>query len=193
MDEVAENSDELMERYLEGEEIDHDEIVTVLKQGRHRRAASSRSPAASRPATSAPTACSRRWSRTCPRRRCAAPCTALGDDGEEIEIAPDEDGAARRLRLQDARRPLRRPDQPLPRLPRHAALRLAGRQRRPGSQKERIGQLGQPLGKELKPVDELGAGDIGAVAKLKETRAGDVLCERQERRSPSRRSTCRRR
>ena len=37
MDEVAENSDELMERYLEGEEIDHDEIVTVLKQGRHRR------------------------------------------------------------------------------------------------------------------------------------------------------------
>src|SRR5882757_3709328 len=33
MDEVAENSDELMERYLEGEEIDHSEIVTVLKQG----------------------------------------------------------------------------------------------------------------------------------------------------------------
>ncbi len=33
MDEVAENSDELMERYLEGEEIEHDEIVTVLKQG----------------------------------------------------------------------------------------------------------------------------------------------------------------
>ena len=33
MDEVAENSDELMERYLEGEEIDHEEIVRVLKQG----------------------------------------------------------------------------------------------------------------------------------------------------------------
>src|SRR6187455_3212904 len=33
MDEVAENSDELMERYLEGEEISHEEIVTVLKQG----------------------------------------------------------------------------------------------------------------------------------------------------------------
>ena len=33
MDEVAENSDELMERYLEGEEIDHAEIVTALKRG----------------------------------------------------------------------------------------------------------------------------------------------------------------
>src|SRR6516165_2643890 len=33
MDEVAENSDALMERYLEGEEISHDEIVTALKEG----------------------------------------------------------------------------------------------------------------------------------------------------------------
>src|SRR3954447_13582374 len=33
MDEVAENSDALMERYLEGEEISHDEIVGALKEG----------------------------------------------------------------------------------------------------------------------------------------------------------------
>src|SRR5213076_2558687 len=33
MDEVAEKSDELMERYLEGEEISHDELVTTLKKG----------------------------------------------------------------------------------------------------------------------------------------------------------------
>src|SRR5262249_19219478 len=33
MDEVAENSDALMERYLEGEEISHEEIVTALKDG----------------------------------------------------------------------------------------------------------------------------------------------------------------
>src|SRR5690348_15356304 len=33
MDEVAENSDALMERYLEGEEIDHEEIVVALKKG----------------------------------------------------------------------------------------------------------------------------------------------------------------
>src|SRR2546421_227688 len=33
MDEVAEGSDALMERYLEGEEISHDEIVGALKEG----------------------------------------------------------------------------------------------------------------------------------------------------------------
>ena len=42
-------------------------------QGRHQpRRACSRSPAASRPATSAPTACSTRSSRTCPRRSSTA-------------------------------------------------------------------------------------------------------------------------
>src|SRR2546423_1556255 len=33
MDEVSESSDALMERYLDGEEIAHDEIVTALKEG----------------------------------------------------------------------------------------------------------------------------------------------------------------
>src|ERR1700754_2677071 len=33
MDEVSESSDALMERYLEGEEIAHEEIVTALKEG----------------------------------------------------------------------------------------------------------------------------------------------------------------
>jgi elongation factor G len=42
--------------------------------------------------------------------------------------------------------------------------------------KERIGQLLVPQGKEhSEHADEFGPGDIGAVAKLKETRAGDVL------------------
>src|SRR4029079_4526862 len=33
MDEVAENSESLMERYLEGEEISHEEIVSALEDG----------------------------------------------------------------------------------------------------------------------------------------------------------------
>ncbi len=44
--------------------------------------------------------------------------------------------------------------------------------------KERIGQLSVPNGRETVAVEELGPGDIGAVAKLRETRAGDVLAER---------------
>ena len=41
--------------------------------------------------------------------------------------------------------------------------------------KERIGQLLMPQGKDSEHADEFGPGDIGAVAKLKETHAGDVL------------------
>ena len=43
--------------------------------------------------------------------------------------------------------------------------------------KERIGQLAAPRGKETSTVDELGAGDIGAVAKLRET-AARATCSR---------------
>jgi len=42
--------------------------------------------------------------------------------------------------------------------------------------KERLGQLLTQLGKETKPIDRLVAGDIGAVAKLKDVVTGDTLC-----------------
>src|ERR671937_370689 len=44
--------------------------------------------------------------------------------------------------------------------------------------KERVGQLLIPRGKDVTHVDEFGPGDIGAVAKLKETHAGDWLAAR---------------
>src|SRR3954464_4881350 len=43
--------------------------------------------------------------------------------------------------------------------------------------KERIGQMLLLQGKDTKPVDALGAGDIGAVAKLKDVMTGDVLVD----------------
>src|SRR5207237_5936550 len=46
--------------------------------------------------------------------------------------------------------------------------------------KERIGKLITFAGKETVHVQEFGPGDIGAVAKLKETRAGDWLAARDE-------------
>ncbi|PLX96628.1 MAG: elongation factor G [Desulfuromonas sp.] len=42
---------------------------------------------------------------------------------------------------------------------------------------ERIGQILQPEGKKQKPVAEAYAGDIVAVAKLKESATGDTLCD----------------
>ena len=43
--------------------------------------------------------------------------------------------------------------------------------------KERLGQLLKTMGKENKPTEALVAGDIGAIAKLKDVVTGDTLCE----------------
>jgi elongation factor G len=178
MDEVAENSDELMERYLDGDAIDHAEIVAVLKQG---------------------VTAGRIFPVTCgvatrnlgadrllgalvedlPSPAMWGAMRALGPGGEPVEVEPDEHGPlvayvfktladpyAGRINLFRVCRGTVRSDS-----------QVVNATRR---EKERIGQLGRPLGKEMVSVAELGAGDIGAVAKLKQTQAGDVLCERQE-------------
>jgi len=43
--------------------------------------------------------------------------------------------------------------------------------------RERVGHLGWLSGKTQKPVEALGPGEIGVVAKLKDTLTGDTLCE----------------
>jgi elongation factor G len=43
--------------------------------------------------------------------------------------------------------------------------------------KERVGQILLLRGKQQTPVESLGAGDVGAVVKLKETGTGDTLCD----------------
>ena len=100
MDEVAENSDELMERYLEGEEISHDEIVTALKQGV--------TEGASFPVTCGIATKNLGTSRLLealvedlPSPAMRGAVEALDGEGEPIEIEPDDDGELRRLRLQD--------------------------------------------------------------------------------------------
>jgi elongation factor G len=178
MDEVAENSDELMERYLEGEEIDHDEIVTVLKRG----VTDGRIfPVTCGVATKnlGTTRLLEALVEDLPSPAMRGPVTALGEDGDEIEIAPDEDGElvayvfktladpyAGRLNLFRVYSGVLRGDSQVTNVTQRA--------------KERIGQILIPRGKEHEQTDELGAGDIGAVAKLKETRAGDVLAEKDK-------------
>jgi elongation factor G len=43
--------------------------------------------------------------------------------------------------------------------------------------RERVGHLGWLMGKTQKPVEALGPGEIGVVAKLKDTQTGDTLCD----------------
>jgi elongation factor G len=179
MDEVAENSDELMERYLEGEEIDHDEIVTVLKRG---VTDGKIFPVACGVATKnlGTTRLLAALVEDLPSPAMRGPVTALGEDGEEMEILPDEDGElvayvfktladpyAGRLNLFRVYSGVLRGDSHVNNITQRA--------------KERIGQILIPRGKEHEQTDELGAGDIGAVAKLKQTRAGDVLADKDTR------------
>ncbi len=178
MDEVAENSDELMERYLDGEEIDHEEIVGVLKQGvTDGRIFPVTCGVATRNLGTDRLLSALVEDLPSPAMRGAV--TAIGADGEALEIEPDEDAPllayifktladpyTGRINLFRVYRGTLTSDSHVVNSTRHG--------------KERVGQLGQPLGKDLTPVAELGAGDIGAVAKLKETQAGDVLTASQE-------------
>ena len=43
---------------------------------------------------------------------------------------------------------------------------------------ERLAHIATPFGKSMQPITELRAGDIGVVAKLKDTLTGDTLCEK---------------
>ena len=176
MDEVAENSDELMERYLDGQEIDHDEIVTVLKRGV--------TDGKIFPVTCGIATKNLGTSRLLealvedlPSPAMRGARTALDGEGEEFEIAPDEDGElvayvfktlsdpyAGRLNFFRVHSGVLRSDAQVSNVTQKG--------------KERIGPLLIPHGKEHEQVSELGAGDIGAVAKLKETHAGDVIADK---------------
>jgi elongation factor G len=174
MDEVAEVSDDLMERYLEGEEITHDETAGALKTG----------------VTEGrifPVTCGVATKNLGTNRLLDAfvedlPSPArkgpIQVDGTELE--PDEskdlvafvfktlsDPFTGRLNLLRVYQGVLKHDSQLLNCRSH--------------NKERVGQLLVPQGKEHSAhADEFGPGDIGAVAKLKETRAGDVLSSKDE-------------
>ncbi len=168
LDEVAENSDDLMERYLEGEEISHDETVTALKTG----------------VTAGrlfPVTCGVATHNLAVNRLLDA---IVEDLPSPAKKGPVEAGAATLEPREDAdavafvfktladpyagRINLFRVYQGVVKADSHL-LNLRA------DAKERMGQLLMPQGKETGHTDEFGPGDIGAVAKLKETHAGDVL------------------
>ncbi|HXE44708.1 MAG TPA: elongation factor G [Conexibacter sp.] len=173
MDEVAENSDALMERYLEGEEISHEEIVGALKEGTNHGALF-------------PVTCGVATRNLATNRLLDAivedlpsPVKHGGLEVAGMTLEPDEsrelyayvfktraDPFAGRINLFRVYQGMMRHDSQVLNTRAHA--------------KERIGQLLTFRGRETPHVDEFGPGDIGAVAKLKETRAGDWLAARDE-------------
>jgi elongation factor G len=177
MDEVAEVSDALMERYLDGEEISHQEIVDALKEGTNH---GSIFPVVCGVAT-ANLGTSRLLDaivEDLPSPVKHGPLLADLRSGGELDLRPDEqaelfayvfktraDPFAGRINMFRVYQGTMRRDS-------HVLNTRA-------NVKERIGQLLTFEGREARPIDELGAGDIGAVAKLKETRAGDWLAARE--------------
>jgi elongation factor G len=171
MDEVAEVSDALMERYLEGEEISHEETVAALKKG----------------VTEGhlfPVTCGAATRNLGINRLLDAfvedlpsPAKRGAIDLDGVELEPDEskdmvafvfktlaDPYAGRVNLFRVYQGVLKHDSQVHNCRAHV--------------KERIGQLLVPQGKDTEHADEFGPGDIGAVAKLKETHAGDVLAEK---------------
>src|SRR5215203_5437394 len=168
MDEVAEVSDDLMEHYLEGEEISHEECVSALKKG----------------VTEGrifPVTCGVATKNLATNRLLDAfvedlpspkMVGAVQAGGESLEPDPDAemvslvfktlaDPFAGRINLFRVYQGTMTPDTHVQNCRAH--------------HKERIGQLLTPQGKETGHADEVGPGDMGAVAKLKETHSGDVL------------------
>ncbi|HVP01053.1 MAG TPA: elongation factor G [Solirubrobacteraceae bacterium] len=173
MDEVAEVSDALMERYLEGEEISHEEIVTALKDGTNHGGIF-------------PVVCGVATKNLGTNRLLDAieedlpsPVKHGALELPEVTLTPAEDEPlyayvfktradpfAGRINLFRVYQGVMRPDSQVLNTRAHA--------------KERVGQLLISRGKESASADAFGPGDIGAVAKLKETRAGDWLADRDE-------------
>jgi elongation factor G len=171
MDEVAEVSDELMERYLDGDEISHEETVAALESGVERGALF-------------PVTCGAATRNLGTDRLLDAlfedlPSPAhvgavAASDGRALEPDPGREAVALvfktladpyagRINLFRVYQGVLRHDSQVHNCRAHV--------------KERIGQLLVPQGSENGQADEIGPGDIGAVAKLKQTHAGDVLAE----------------
>ncbi len=173
MDEVAENSDALMERYLEGEEISHEEIVTALKDGTNH-------------GHIFPVTCGVATRNLATNRLLDAivddlpsPVKHGGLEVGEVRLEPVEekemfayvfktraDPFAGRINLFRVYQGTVKQDSQVLNTRTHT--------------KERIGTLVSFDGASTGHPTEFGPGDIGAVAKLKETKAGDWLAARDE-------------
>jgi elongation factor G len=173
MDEVCEVSDALMERYLEGEEISHQEIVDALKEGTNH-------------GKIFPVVCGVATRNLGTSRLLDAIVDDLPSPVKhgalrvgELELEASDEGDLFAFVFKTRADPyagrinLLRVYQGVLPAESHVLNTRA-------HVKERVGQLLVTAGKDVEHVSEFGPGDIGAVAKLKQTRSGDWLAARDE-------------
>jgi elongation factor G len=163
LDAVVETDEGLMERYLEGQELSPEEVAKALKDAVTRGEVF-------------PVACgvaSKNLGTTAvldllvegvpsPARK-GAPISVDGADTAAFVFKTIADPFAGRINVFRVLNGTLKGDSTIVNARSHA--------------KERVGQLMQLEGKEHVQVTEFGEGDIGAVAKLKETQTGDVLMD----------------
>jgi len=175
IEDLAEVDDALMERYLEGGELAFDDLSGALKQGIRDRvfvpvlACSAAQNIGIQPILDLITD-------ACPSPADLPPVKGTNPSGEELarDASPDQPFCAYVFKtLAD------------PYAGRLTLFRIFSGKLAPDSTifnatrktKERFGQLLAVVGKSQKSIESAQAGDIVAVAKLKETLTGDTLCE----------------
>jgi len=173
---VAEADDNLIERYLEGETLSDDEIKAALRKGTISR-------------TFVPVICGSAIKDICidlifdliincmPSPNERTPKKGVNpNNGETIERAPDPDAPFSAFVFKTVADPY---------AGRLSIMKIvSGSLGESGNfynankeSRERYNQLLMIAGKEQKPITEAGAGEIVAVAKLKDTSTGDTLCD----------------
>ncbi len=163
LDAVVETDEALMERYLEGEELGVEEVAHALKDAVTRGEVF---PVACGVATKTlgTTALLDLLVEGVPSpQKKGAPITIDGADMAAFVFKTIADPFAGRITVFRVLAGTVKADSTLVNVREHG--------------KERVGQVLELQGKEHKPTNELGPGDIGAVAKLKDTRTGDLLLD----------------
>jgi elongation factor G len=174
---AAETNDDLLNKYLEGEELSAEELRKAFHDGVSTGAVVPILAASSTKNIAVPRALDT-FVQYGPSPADAPSEVAKNDAGEEVELRADPSGPLAVLAFKTSADPY---------VGKLTYLRVVSGTLNADSQvwnankksQERVGQLFALRGKTQEPVAKLPAGDIGGVAKLAETSTGDTLCARE--------------
>ena len=177
---VAEADEKLMEKFFEAGTLTDDELVAGPAQRDDRRPRSFRCVCTSALAEHRHPAAARRDPRVPALARRAAVQGRSTRSATRSGARGRRESAGVGVRLEDHRRSVRRPHHDVPRRVGHAQGRLDRAQQDARTSPERLGHLVLLQGKTQTTVPEIKAGDLGAVAKLKDTLTNDTLGDKAD-------------